>query len=48
MLSSLICGAFPSSLGIKKEKWPNNFIATDTSPKVFKIAKSFDCTKLLI
>ena len=36
------CGAFPSSLGIKKEKWPNSFVATDASPKVLKIAKSFD------
>ena len=36
------CGVFQSSLGIKKNKMPKSYIATDTSKKIIREAKKND------
>lgn len=36
------CGIFPSSLGLKDNSMPRNYIASDTSKKIIKVAKLND------
>ena len=36
------CGIFPSSLGLKNNYMPKNYIASDTSKKIIKVAKLYD------